>query len=207
LSATCLELAGIEPPACIQGQSFVPILKDPQTTIRDMVFAEQNWHVYKNHSRMVRFGDFVYIVNHYPDQPNLSSESDDTYPAGKEAWTAYAEGKTTARQQQIFANPCPAEELFNVNKDPDQLTNLAGNPEYAGPLETARTLIADWTEQTGDTVPENPTPSRYAPPQIENGKVISYKTSGDVKNPHAEMPGEAKNAAHINHPGPVRRQE
>ena len=203
LSATCLDLAGVEIPQAIQGQSFVPILKDPSAEIRQMTFSEHNWHVYKNHERMVRFGDFVYIKNNYPNRPNLAYESDTHYPAGLEHWKAHAAGKTTAAQQQIFANPCPEEELFALSKDPDQLTNLAGNPEYATVLEKARGLIADWTEQTGDTIPSNPTPDRHTPPRIENGKILPAGEYTD-RTPHAELPGAAKNAQAINHPGPIR---
>lgn len=203
LSATCLELAGIERPKSIQGRSFVPILKDPKAEVRQMVFSEHNWHVYKNHERMVRFGDFVYIKNNYPDQPNLCYESDDRFPAGKELWLAHAAGKTTAQQQQVFANPCPEEELFQLNKDPHQFTDLTKNPKYAKTLRRARGLLAEWTQQTGDTIPENPTPHRHAPPRIENGK-ITPPGKTKKRTPHAEMPGAARNATQINHPGPVR---
>jgi len=206
LCATCLELAGIEQPECIQGRSFVPILKDPKVEVRQMVFSEHNWHVYKNHERMVRFGDFVYIKNNYPAQPNLCYESDTHYPAGAELWKAHAAGKTTSQQQQVFANPCPSEELFKLSGDPHQFTDLAKNPKYAKPLKKARRLLANWTRQTGDTVPENPTPHRHAPPRIENGQIIA---AGKTKkrNPHGEMPGAARNATQINHPGPLRLQE
>jgi arylsulfatase len=203
LSATCLELAGIPRPDFIQGRSFLPVLKDPQATIRDMVFAEQNWHVYKNHSRMVRFGDYLYIKNNYPNQPNLSIEAHD-YPAARELWLAHAAGKTTPAQRQIFANPCPEEEFFRVDKDPHQLTNLAGAAEHAAAMEKARRLLAEWTEQTGDTIPTNPTPDRHPPPRIEDGKIIQPQKKPVVHNPHAEMPGAAKNATGIHHPGPLR---
>ena len=203
LSATCLELAGIEKPECIQGQSFTPILKDPKAEVRQMIFSEHNWHVYKNHERMVRFGDFVYIKNNYPDQPNLCYESDNHYPAGKELWLAHAAGKTTPAQHQVFANPCPPEELFDVSKDPHQLTNLAGKAEHKETLEKARKLIAQWTKQTGDSIPENPTPHRHDPPQIVDGKIVP-PGKAKKRNPHAEMPGASKNAQKINHPGPIR---
>jgi N-sulfoglucosamine sulfohydrolase len=203
LSATCLELAGVEPPDCIQGRSFMPILKQPDAVVRNVVFSEQNWHVYKNHSRLVRFGDFAYIKNNYPNQPNLSLESDNNYPAGEELWNAHAAGKTTAEQQQVFANPCPEEEFFKLSADPHQLTNLAGNPEYAAILKQARKQLAMWTEQTGDTIPENPTPNRFAPPRIEAGKIIPPGPMLKGRTPHAEMPGGAANAMEINHPGPV----
>jgi len=203
LSATCLELAGIESPASIQGRSFLPILKDPEATIRDMVFAEQNWHVYSNHSRMVRFGDYLYIKNNYPNQPNLCLESHYD-PAGRDLWKAHAAGETTPDQQQIFANPCPEEELFRVDNDPHQLTNLAADPEYAAALQKSRRLVADWSQQTGDTIPAEPTPSRHTPPRIEGSRIIPPGKKNGEHNPHAEMPGAAKNATSINHPGPLR---
>ncbi len=203
LSATCLELAGIEKPECVQGQSFVPILKDPKASVREMTFSEHNWHVYKNHERMVRFRDFVYIKNNYPNQPNLCYEAH-KYPAGGDLWNAHAAGKTTPQQQQIFANPCPAEELYRVSKDSNQFTNLANNPGYAATLRQARSLLKSWTEQTGDTIPENPTGNRHAPPRVEDGKIIPGGKRTGAKNPHAEMPGAAKNAMKIYHPGPIR---
>ena len=203
LSATCLELAGLKQPAAIQGISFLPILKNPGATTRDMVFAEHNWQVYKNHERMVRFGDFVYIKNNYPDQLNLAYEAHKD-PAGEELWQAHAAGLTTPAQQQIFANPCPEEELFRLGKDGHQLVNLADNPEYADTLKQARKLLADWTSQTGDSIPADPTPNRHAPPRIENGQIIPAAKPNGPKNPHREMPGASNNATSINHPGPIR---
>ncbi|BCX48031.1 hypothetical protein HAHE_19390 [Haloferula helveola] len=204
LSATCLELAGVEIPECVQGRSFVPILKDPAATVREVVFSEQNWHVYRNHSRLVRWGDFAYIRNRFPDQMNLCAESDTTYPAGKELWQAHAEGRTTEDHWQTFANPCPKEELYDLSKDPDQLHNLADDPAMAGALEKGRELLVAWTEQTGDTLPANPTPSRHGPPRIKDGKVLPWER-GPGGNPHAEFPGAARDADSIDHPGPLRR--
>jgi arylsulfatase len=206
LSATCLELAGAEQPDCIQGQSFLPILKDPKATTRDMTFSEHNWHVYQNHERMLRFGDYVYIKNNFPNQPNLCYEAHQD-PAGKDLWEAHAAGKTTPQQQQIFANPCPEEELFRVSKDPHQLVNLAANPEHRATLKQARKLIAAWTEQTGDSIPENPTPNRHPPPRVEDGKIIPAAKGGKKRNPHSEMPGASNNAMAINHPGPIRLEK
>ncbi len=204
LSATCLELAGVKIPETVQGKSFTPILKEPEATVREVVFAEHNWHVYRSHERMVRFGDYLYIKNNYPDIPNLGHESDQVYLSGREMWNAQVAGKTLPHQQQIFAVPCPEEQLFQVSKDPYQLRNLADQPAYAAPLKLARQLLADWTEQTGDTIPENPTPDRRDPPRIADGKIIPMSKKHGAQNPHAEFPGAAKNAAKINHPGPVR---
>ena len=203
LSATCLDLAGIKSPDCIQGRSYLPILKDPKMQVRQVVFAEHNWHVYRNHERMVRFGNYLYIKNNFPNQPNLCYESDDHYPAGAELWKAHAAGKTQPNQQQVFANPCLSEELFQVKKDPHQLSNLVSDEKHQKALKRARVLLSKWTKQTGDSIPENPTPNRHDPPRIENGKILP-PDKAKTRNPHAEMPGESHNAPQINHPGPIK---
>ena len=153
---------------------------------------------------MVRFGNFLYIRNNFPYQPNLCYESDDHHPAGAELWKAHAAGKTNPKQHQVFANPCPPEELFVVGDDPHQLTNLAKDSKHAKTLEQARDLLAEWTKQTGDSIPDNPTPNRHDPPRIEDGKILPPGKAGKKRNPHAEMPGASNNAMKINHPGPLK---
>jgi arylsulfatase len=152
---------------------------------------------------MVRFGDYLYIKNNYPNLQNLGHESDMVYLSGKELWKAQAAGETLSHQQQIFANPCPQEQLFQVSRDPYQLWNLAEQSAYAHILGQARSLLADWTEQTGDTIPANPTPNRREPPRIVDGEIIPMGKKHGRQNPHAEFPGAASDATEINHPGPI----
>lgn len=64
-------------------------------------------------------------------------------------------------------------------------------------------MIDDWTEQTGDTIPSNPTLDRHTPPRIENGRILPAGSYTE-RAPHAEMPGAARNATATNHPGPIR---
>jgi N-sulfoglucosamine sulfohydrolase len=40
------------------------------------------------------------------------------------------EGKPTPAQQSCFVSPRPAEELYDVDADPDELVNLAGDPRW-----------------------------------------------------------------------------
>lgn len=188
------ELAGVPKDGRIQGLSFAPVLNDPSATVRDVVFAEHNWHVFKNHERMVRFGDWLYIRNNFPNQQNLCMEASGG-GAGAELWAAHKAGTLTDAQQNVFWNPCPEEELYHLAKDPNQLTNVASNPENKPALEKARGLLAQWTELTGDTLPENPTPDRNARPGQPNP---------EGKHQHLEMPGDATGAQQINHPGPIR---
>lgn len=44
----------------------------------------------------------------------------------------------------------PAEELYDLRKDPDQLVNLAGNPEYAGKLAALGGQLTRELADSGD---------------------------------------------------------
>ncbi len=189
---TVLELAGLKKRAEMQGVSFLKVLKNPKAKVRDFVFAEQNWHVFQAHQRMVRSGDFLYIKNRFPDKLALSKESDATFPAGEELWAKEKAGELNELQRDVFLQPRPEEELYQISDDPFQLHSQAGEKEYATKLKEMRTAMRRWTEQTGDTVPENPTLDRQ---DADGIKIPGHK--------HLEMPGAAKNAMRINKQGPV----
>jgi hypothetical protein len=80
---------------------------------------------------------------------------------------------------------------------------LADDPKHAKVLKQARVLLTEWTKQTGDSIPANPTPNRHDPPRIEDGKILP-PVKAKKRNPHAEMPGASNNARKINHPGPIK---
>jgi hypothetical protein len=44
----------------------------------------------------------------------------------------------------------PAEELYDLAKDPGQLTNVAGKQEYAGAQQKLRAELDQWMKDTGD---------------------------------------------------------
>jgi len=198
ISATCLEAAGVKKSEAIQGVSFMPILKDPKARVRTVVFAEHNWHVYKNHERMVRFGNWLYIKNNFPNQANLCKEAFND-GAGQSLLTAWQKGTLTLDQVMVFRNPAPAEELFYVGDDPDQLRNVVNETANTSTLKKMRKLLADWTEQTGDDIPENPTADRDSRPTKDGSK--AGKTKGWR---HAAPPGTASGATKIHHPGPLK---
>lgn len=194
ISATVLDLAGVDKAETIQGISFAKILDDPKSTTRDIVFAEHNWHVYQAHERMVRHGQYLYIRNSWPDLWTMGGETGPWFPSGKELFKAVASGKATALQKSVIATPRPVEQLYHVEADPLNVTNLVDLPEHEQALNRMRKLLDQWTEQTGDTVPDNPTNDREA---VDRSR----------KNPNhkrGEFPGQSRNATKINHPGPIR---
>jgi len=192
IGPTVLELAGLSKDPRMQGVSFVEILKNPRAEVRKIAFAEQNWHVYQAHQRMVRSGDFLYIKNNFPERRALSMESDPTFPAGKELWAKERSGELTESQRDVFRQPRPGEELYQVSDDPFQLHNQAGKPEFHQELEEMRATLQVWSEETGDSVPTDPTPDRQ---DIHGHRVPHHK--------HHELPGEANHATRIKAAGPV----
>lgn len=191
LAPTLFDLAGIEPHRRFQGVSFKPLLDDPGSDTREYIFAEHNWHVFRAHERMVRSGDFMYIWNAYPEKRNMCVESAPVFPAGVELWEAWENGLTMRVQEDIFMVPRPDEELYDVVNDPYQFTNLAGDIEFTDELSRMRAVMTRWIKETGDDVPDHPTPDRED----------EYRT----KNPdfaRGEMPGAKYGADTITAKGP-----
>jgi arylsulfatase len=196
-SATILELAGLKKHPAIQGVSFAAILKDSKATTRDYIFAEHNWHVYQAHERMVRYEKWLYIRNAWPQRQNLCVESASDFPAGEELWDAEAKGRLKAHQRDVFLKPRAAEELYDTSKDPYQFTNLVELKEHRGVLRHLRKAMDQWIEQTGDTIPADPTKDRKYTRGLKPRPARKRGT----------LPGAKRNATAINHPGPIRKKD
>lgn len=161
VAPTILDIAGVSAPDTYQGESFLPVLKNPKSEIREAVYSEHNWHDYEAYERMIRTKDFLYLRN---DRPNLSNGG----PADSKVSMTQADlnaarnaGELTQAQADIFMVPRPAEELFNVKSDPEQFLNLASMPEYQKILVEMREKLKGWQSKTGDTCPDDLTPDWY----------------------------------------------
>jgi arylsulfatase len=194
IAPTILELAGLNVSESFQGTTITPLINKPESSIRDYAFAEHNWHGQIAHERMVRYGDYVYIRNAHPDLPQIC-RLDDQCPQ-EELREMAKQGKLTEAQMDPLLAPRAAEELFEVSKDPFQLTNLADNPKYRKPLSRLQKVMNEWQKRTGDTTPslEEATPDRW---DRSTGKRI-YKGS---RPPSGIFPGQETEATKINDPG------
>ncbi len=163
LAPTLLELAGLEVGETFQGKSFKPLLENPNATIRTHIFAEHNWHDFEDFGRAVRSRCYKYIRNYYPDIPG-------TPPADavrsqqiihEDARTARKNVKLTEDQKQCFLIPRPEVELYDLEKDPHELNNLAGKPEYQKVEQELRAELDQWQEATYDRLPRNRRPDEF----------------------------------------------
>ncbi|NQD70410.1 sulfatase [Sphingobacterium shayense] len=197
IAPTIMDMAGIPQDQRIQGKSFLAVLQGEGKTIRDFVFAEHNWHVFQSYERMVRYKDWVYIRNGYPERQNLASESAMNFPAGRELWDAYERGLLVENQKDVFLKPRPAEELYNVSKDPFQFINVASTAGNKEILKYLSDILDLWIEQTGDSQPQNPTPDR--------DDIYGKRLAGEWKK--GDKPGERNNAGGITRSGPILEKE
>jgi N-sulfoglucosamine sulfohydrolase len=161
IAPTILELAGNTAPKEYQGKSFAPLLQNPKAEIRTSVFSEHNWHDYEALERMIRTKDYLYLINARPNLTNCGPADSKTSPAQAALNHLRDLGKLTAAQADVFIAPRPAEELFDVRNDPEQLLNLASVPQYQKKLAEMRGLLDKWRLETGDSTPENLTPDKF----------------------------------------------
>ncbi|MCK3684816.1 sulfatase [Maribellus sp. YY47] len=169
VASTILELAEIKQPDDYQGVSFVPILKSVKAETRKYVFSEHNWHDYEAYERMVRTKDFLYLWNARPNLTNCGPADSKNSPTQNALNELRDAGKLSAAQADVFLTPRPAEELFDLSLEKDQLLNVASVEKYQVQLTELRNLLHTWMKETGDTTPENLTPDRF---DRETGKVL-----------------------------------
>ena len=147
LSATTLAWAGLEIPKWYEGRdlfakgfkarSFVGGAKDRLDHTIDRV-------------RTVRTETFRYTRNYKLDRIFLQPQYRDNRDYLKQLKQLYAEGKLSANLKRIYFGERPAEELYDVKKDPAQVHNLAGDPAFAKELRQHRQLLESWLADGGD---------------------------------------------------------
>jgi len=62
----------------------------------------------------------------------------------------YESGELNKEQSLWLRSPKPAEELYDLNKDPYELNNLVGNPDVQDTLKLLRKVLDDWVKDTND---------------------------------------------------------
>ncbi|MCO8120804.1 sulfatase [Stieleria sp. TO1_6] len=196
LAPTALSVAGCEIPETVQGVSMLPLFNDPSATIRQYAFSEHNWHDYEAFGRSVRDGDYLLILNERPNLawqgPADSVRSDSHQQLRK----LQSQGTLTPAQADVFLSPRPTAALYNVQSDPLQLKNLAGDPDYAAVEDKLAGVLERWMDETGDSVPPKLSPDTF---DRKTGTPLDRKS---VDSDGVMTPGQDRSADQINAPGP-----
>lgn len=153
---TFVELAGGKPPAGIDGESFVPVIRGKTKQHREEIYAlhtgDKNMNVYPH--RCVRTQRFKYILNLHPEfkyttHIDLAGNRD-----GKGFYDTWVEqAKTDPKAAAILKryHQRPAEELYDTEQDPHETNNLAADPHHAKTLAALRTKLKAWMKSQNDT--------------------------------------------------------
>ncbi|WP_423606751.1 sulfatase family protein [Sphingomonas sp. MS122] len=151
IAPTVLEWAGVAPPDYqLPGKSLLPILGKAEDPARDAVFASHEFHEINQYypMRAVRTRTHSYILNlaHPLDYPIAGDV------AGSPSWKAISADpaiRLGKRSQAAYLRR-PAEELYDLSRDPDEVINLAADPAYAAVRDTLRVRLLAMRKATRD---------------------------------------------------------
>lgn len=133
------------------GKSWIPILGKPDATHWETIFASHTFHEIQMYypMRVVRDKEYKLIWNIAHGLP---------YPFASDLWAAstwqaqWDKGKDANygnKTVDTYVNR-PAFELYDMDKDPNETTNLADNPEYAEVLKQYQDKLKTFQEKMDD---------------------------------------------------------
>jgi uncharacterized sulfatase len=156
LLPTCLEAAGGSPPERISGRSFLGVLRGERPAHRDAVFVTHSGDGDMNRYplRAVRTRRWKYIRNLDPvAEHHTHIDRGQAGSDGREYWDSWVEA---ARTDPVAAAAVrryhhrPPEELYDLEADPWELSNLASDPARAATLARLRADLDAWMAAQGD---------------------------------------------------------
>ncbi len=165
LAPTFLEAAGVRAPSAMTARSLLPLLAGRRQADREQVFLERERHANVRRgnlsypARAVRTAEFLYVRNLRPDR--LPAGDPEYYfavgPFGdidgspsKELLLARRNDRLISRYFHLATDKRPAEELYDLKKDPAQLENVAARSEYAADRRRLRAQLEKWMHETED---------------------------------------------------------
>ncbi|MBC7320476.1 sulfatase [bacterium] len=138
LLPTYIEFAGGRIPDRLDGRSFLPLINGNRYKERDYIFAELTWHDRYNPIRAVRTKRFKYIRN-FGKRPRVYLPRD--IFTGKAGYSMFEECYYFVRDK---------EELYDLEKDPWEKTNIINLPEYKDVADELRRILDEWMISTND---------------------------------------------------------
>ena len=150
LAPTLLELVGINMPDTVYGRSFKELLFDPTKRGRDYIFAERNWHDTDEYIRCVRTERYKFIYNAYYELPHGTTMDLGSSLSWYDLKIAQKEGTLSKEQALLFTSPRPMIEIYDLEKDPEEFTNVADVKEYRDVGKKLAKLLVNWQKETKD---------------------------------------------------------
>ena len=156
---TFVEAAGGRPPKNIDGRSLLPVLVGRKNRHNEVVFgAHTTRGIISGRAypiRSVRTRTHKYIRNLNPDGmfQCVSTHGRNYKEIDNGVWGSWkqkAKTDTFAAQRVKTFQHRPAEELYDLTKDPYELKNLADDPAQRRLLASLADMLDTWMKQQGD---------------------------------------------------------
>jgi len=173
---TLVDIAGGKPSTDIDGRSFAPVLRGNlsfkgRSEIYTTHNNDGNVNVYP--MRSVRTDRWKYISNLHPeyvytthiDQWVKRVDSGKYFPSWREA--AQKDPQAKAIVDRYYRRP--KEELYDLQADPNEEHNLAGDPRYADVLKSLRSKLTAWRAEQRDDHPVE------GKPHFEEGPIYGLR--------------------------------
>ncbi|MEL6191693.1 MAG: sulfatase-like hydrolase/transferase [Bacteroidota bacterium] len=147
--STVLSLAGVEQPEHMQGQVF---LGKKAGQAREYVFgARDRADDMFEMSRAVFDGKYLYIRHFMPHLPPIQDGF--IYSDRKDAFRYLRRAKNQGilnEEQQKLWEPKPLEELYDLENDPQELTNLIEDAQYKDDINRLSYQLSEWMMREND---------------------------------------------------------
>lgn len=145
---TVLALAGIEAPGWLQGQAFLGRSVKPSPPYLHGFRGRMDERY--DLARSVTDGRYVYLRNYMPHKIYGQHVEYMFQTPTTLVWKKlHDQGKLT-KAQEIFWKTKPPEELYDLQSDPDEVTNLASSSAHAGILKKLRQIQQDHALEVRD---------------------------------------------------------
>ncbi|MEM1295077.1 MAG: sulfatase-like hydrolase/transferase [Verrucomicrobiota bacterium] len=141
LTATTLDWAGIPKPDWYEGKSLFADDFQPRDWVGS---AKDRLDHTIDRVRTIRTDQFRYTRNYKLDRILLQPQYRDGQPYLKNLQDLYASGQLSDDLKRIYFGERPAEEFYDVQKDPAQVHNLIDDPNFKEEIERHRSLMDDW---------------------------------------------------------------
>lgn len=161
IAPTILEAAGVKVPAEMTGRSFLPYLNGAQAKgMNDCVLFGRERHTHARPdnvgypSRAVRTDQYLYVWNMKPDRWPVGNPPDfadtDVGGATKDYLLEHQKEELITPYFQMAFGLRAGDELFDVEKDPGCVVNLALQPAYAKTVTELRARLQELLHKQGD---------------------------------------------------------
>ncbi|MGY8731383.1 MAG: sulfatase family protein [Pirellulales bacterium] len=160
LAPTVLSIAGVKPPAHMQGHAFAG--NHQQAAPKYMFGFRGRMDERNDFIRTVTDGRYHYIRNYNPHFIYGQYVAYNFVTPSTAAWKRDFDKGILGAPQKQFWGLKPTEELYDLQNDPDEVSNLIGSPAVSKKLKELRTTLNEWCLEIRDVgfLPEGEIHSR-----------------------------------------------